>query len=222
MFPPFVPRFFFIFLSLIFINITAGCITSKSVPNLYEVKQRLIHYHNSEGYHGEVKSVVASAVDHLHSYHQKEGNFAVVLDIDETSLSNWPELVKSDFCYNKADWNTWVKQAEAPAIKPTLRLFNKAKEQGVAVFFITGRKENQRQATKTNLLKVGYSGWEALIMKEVGESLSSAADFKSLARKRITQKGYHIIINMGDQKSDLAGGYSDKRFKLPNPFYYVP
>jgi len=28
-----------------------------------------------------------------------------------------------------------------------------------------------------------------------------------------------IIANIGDQESDLAGGFAEKTFKLPNPFY---
>ena len=34
--------------------------------------------------------------------------------------------------------------------------------------------------------------------------------------------GLLIVVNMGDQDSDLAGGYAERTFKLPDPFYYVP
>jgi len=27
---------------------------------------------------------------------------------------------------------------------------------------------------------------------------------------------------MGDQESDLRGGYAEKTFKLPNPVYFLP
>jgi hypothetical protein len=27
---------------------------------------------------------------------------------------------------------------------------------------------------------------------------------------------------MGDQLSDLEGGYAERTFKLPNPFYWIP
>jgi hypothetical protein len=30
-----------------------------------------------------------------------------------------------------------------------------------------------------------------------------------------------IVLNMGDQESDLMGGYAQRTFKLPNPFYYI-
>jgi len=31
--------------------------------------------------------------------------------------------------------------------------------------------------------------------------------------------GYKIIANVGDQQSDLNGGYSERTYKLPNPIY---
>lgn len=34
--------------------------------------------------------------------------------------------------------------------------------------------------------------------------------------------GFRIIVNVGDQESDLAGGHAERAFKLPNPFYIIP
>jgi hypothetical protein len=51
---------------------------------------------------------------------------------------------------------------------------------------------------------------------------NSVIPFKSGARKEIEEKGHTIIVNVGDQYSDLAGGYSERVFKLPDPFYYIP
>jgi len=45
--------------------------------------------------------------------------------------------------------------------------------------------------------------------------------FKSEARAAITKQGYTIIASIGDQYSDLKGGYAEKTFKLPNPYYYL-
>ena len=38
----------------------------------------------------------------------------------------------------------------------------------------------------------------------------------------LKKQGYKIIENIGDQYSDLTGGYSAATYKLPNPFYYIP
>ena len=36
------------------------------------------------------------------------------------------------------------------------------------------------------------------------------------------KQGFLIIANLGDQASDLAGGYAERAYKIPNPFYYTP
>ncbi len=32
----------------------------------------------------------------------------------------------------------------------------------------------------------------------------------------------YTLLNVGDQDSDLEGGYARNRVKLPNPFYFIP
>jgi len=39
---------------------------------------------------------------------------------------------------------------------------------------------------------------------------------------KIVAAGYRIILNVGDQMSDLNGNPSRLPVKLPNPFYYLP
>jgi HAD superfamily, subfamily IIIB (Acid phosphatase) len=51
---------------------------------------------------------------------------------------------------------------------------------------------------------------------------ASAAYFKAPARGKIVAKGYTIVMNVGDQWSDLLGGYAERTFKLANPFYVIP
>jgi hypothetical protein len=101
-------------------------------------------------------------------------------------------------------------------------LFQRACALDVAVFFITGRPENQRRATECNLAAVGYKGYEKLYMVPNGAHFASAADFKAPVRAEIEQQGYTIVENMGDQPSDLLGGHAEKKFLLPDPFYRVP
>jgi hypothetical protein len=92
----------------------------------------------------------------------------------------------------------------------------------VTVFFITGRPEDQRQATERNLIAVGYAGYEKLYAVPNGAKFSSATDFKAPIRAEIERAGFTVIANMGDQPSDLFGGHAEKMFLLPNPFYRVP
>src|SRR4029077_20772431 len=57
---------------------------------------------------------------------------ALVLDIDETTLSNYEEMEKVGFAYDAKAFNAWEQLARAPAIPGTLRLFNEAKRLNVS------------------------------------------------------------------------------------------
>ena len=46
--------------------------------------------------------------------------------------------------------------------------------------------------------------------------------YKSGTRAYIESQGYDIVADVGDQFSDLEGGFADKTFKMPNPNYYLP
>ena len=51
-----------------------------------------------------------------------------------------------------------------------------------------------------------------------GEARTPARLFKPGNRQTIEKRGYRIILNIGDQASDLAGCCAERVFKLPNPF----
>ncbi len=46
-------------------------------------------------------------------------------------------------------------------------------------------------------------------------------EYKAGTRRHIESLGYRIVLNVGDQWSDLQGGYADKVLKLPNPTYFL-
>jgi predicted secreted acid phosphatase len=175
----------------------------------------------------KAKAVKARKANHGHGHGHGHGNnghpakkLALVLDIDETSLSNYSAISADNFTFGPAS------QAEATneigtAIPSTLDLFNYAKSKGIAVFFITGRGEASRAHTEHNLTTQGYSGWAGLSLKPAGSTLTTVA-YKSAARATIEQQGYTIVANVGDQYSDLAGGHAQRAFKLANPFYFLP
>jgi predicted secreted acid phosphatase len=115
-----------------------------------------------------------------------------------------------------------IQKADDPAIKATQRLYQYARKQGIAVFFITGRAEKLRVITKKNLKSVGYDKWDGLYMKPNDYENKSIIPYKSSMRKIIQDMGYTIVVNIGDQFSDLAGGYAESVYKLPNPYYFIP
>jgi acid phosphatase len=149
---------------------------------------------------------------------------AIVLDIDETSLSNYCEMKREDYGYISTLYNAWEVSPEADVALPgTLRLYRKAQAAGMEVFFITGRPEEQRTATVRNLEAAGYTGWKGLALRKGVQKGLPTVQYKSEERRKIVNAGYRIVMSVGDQWSDLNGEpRADISVKLPNPFYYLP
>jgi predicted secreted acid phosphatase len=201
--------------------------------NVGDAKIAADAYHHSGAYERDLSTVTAQASAWIVERTPQVQRAAIVFDIDDTALTNWEVIKANDFgrvfggpCRNlpagPCGWVAWDLSARSPAIKPTLALYNEARKLGMAIFFITGRDVRQRTATIRNLRKAGYVGYRGLMMEPVGAHYASAADFKSKRRAEIEKQGYTIIANVGDQPSDLAGGYAEKTFLLPNPFYRIP
>lgn len=205
-------------------------IVPRELPNLGRLQLELQQYHDCKGNDGcyttDLDRETATATRELERMvrqDRSDAKLAVVLDIDETSLSNYAEIVHADFAYNQQEWDAWVDRSAAPAIPGTLRFYHEAQKLGVAVFFITGRPESQRAATEENLHSQGYSSWTGLTLRAPAEAHTPTIAYKSAARQRIVAAGYRIAVNLGDQMSDLEGSpQAEVSVKLSDPFYYIP
>jgi acid phosphatase len=108
-----------------------------------------------------------------------------------------------------------------PAIKHTRSLYRYARSHHVTVFFITGRRAVMRETTIANLHRAGYSGRIRIKLRPDQEAPGTHDGWKSRVRAQITARGFRIIANVGDQRSDLTGGHALRAFKLPNPMYVI-
>jgi predicted secreted acid phosphatase len=201
-----------------------GCQTvpvSHEPANLYPLKQEIRAYVDSGQYERDIAVVAAEAQGWLERRAAQRAageRLAVVFDLDETLLSNWPEISAQDFGYNAAAWDAWVKAGTAPVIAPVREVQRAARRLGLEVIFLTGRRERDRPGTEKNLRDIGYSEYAALIFKP-DDAKETTGAFKLAERRRLTAEGRVIIANIGDQDSDLAGGYAERTFRLPDPFY---
>ncbi len=197
------------------------------LTNLDTVKAELVRYYTSGVYAQEIASADKEANIYLmqrisqNKLSSQPKKLAIVLDIDETSLSNYANMVKMNFGGTDDSIMAAIAQGQDPAIQPTLDLFKTAEKNHVAVFFVTGRPESMRSSTVKNLDSAGYFAYNGLYMRPVADKNASVIPFKSSRRKAIEAKGYDIVLDVGDQESDLAGGFADTTVKLPNPFYYL-
>ena len=233
-------------------DMPAGCSASMPMPvadisqplNLDRIKAQLLYYRCTK-YDDDVRSVLADARQWIAARAPQVTHPAIVLDIDETSLSNWTRIQKDDFAYipnGTCDLSksgeacgdlAWQRAAQAPAIEPTLELFRIANCQiavdsgactRITVFFVTGRYESAeaRDWTERNLANAGYHGWKQLYMRDPATRGHPVSEHKIAARIDIERQGFTIVANIGDQDSDLVGDHAERVFKVPNPFYLIP
>lgn len=196
--------------------------------NLAFHKKEIIAYHDSGQYQKEFTSVVSQAKTYLkkrmaqNAKAKHKQKLAIVLDIDETSLSNYQHMVERDFGGNLQTIHQEIALADGQAFQAMLSFYQYALKNKVAVFFVTGRSEKERAVTEQNLSQAGYTHYRQLILRPNDYHQNSIIGFKASARHAISQQGYTIVESIGDQMSDIRGGYAEKGFKLPNPFYYLP
>lgn len=211
--------------------ICAACASSTRPVNLFDAQRRIEHYIQSGGYDADFRKVVANAQAYMERRAPHVRRPAIVLDIDETSLSNWRAYKVNgwvriangpcDIDTGPCGLRAWQDMGESPALAPTLSLVNRARALGVAVFFISGRPASLQASTERNLRERGYN-WEEVVLQPANATFTSAVDFKAPERRKIAERGYTVLLTLGDQESDLKGGYAERAFKLPNPVYYLP
>lgn len=207
------------------------------IPNLTLVKNRIREYYGDyvgdDGRHHssptsawsrDVMAAVARARNYLERRMQDAVDRpALILDVDDTALSSYPYLANNEF---GARQNREV----LPAIAPVLGLARYAGDHAVALFFITERLTERRDDTLANLLHVGFPAPTELFLRARTPPFPSyltqpdcgTVEFKSATRAYIESFGYRILLCIGDQHSDLAGGHAEMTVKLPNPMYRIP
>ena len=160
---------------------------------------------------------------------------AVIVDIDETMLSNAPfeaQEILEGRDYSEAFWRDWTQQARAQATPGAVEFSRFCQTQGVEVFYVTNRDKKERAATLRNLQTQGfaYARDENLLLRELSSS-------KKDRRDKIAER-FDILMLLGDNLNDFADVFEargddwgvelveryrhefGKRFIiLPNPMY---
>jgi len=214
--------------TILILSIISCASFAKEPKNIEFAKEQLIKYYESGEFAKDQTKIIDKAMLFLKNRIAAENkkhsgkNLAVVLDIDETSLSNYHDMKELNFGGTDLEIDEREGKGTDSAIKPTLELYRYAKANNIAVFFVTGRHEKYREGTVKNLEDVGFKNWDGLFLKPNDYSEKSASPYKISTRKQIEDKGYIIALNIGDQESDLVGKHAEKTFKLPNPYYHVP
>ncbi|WP_223690611.1 HAD family acid phosphatase [Leifsonia poae] len=231
---------------------SGATVGGENIPNIDSVKKTIATYYGDPGtgianttaspYISQMTAIVAAEKAKLKAeYDQARGRGekpAIVFDADDTTLMTYDmEVADMHFTFNPAEQDVWVQGERFPATPGMVGLVNEAAAMGYTVFGITGRNDDQKAGTLGNLDKVGYkpftdadfyTKWTGVGASQQPSYITCATtkcttvEFKANTRKHIESLGYTITLNVGDQFSDLQGGYAERSLKLPNPTYYLP
>lgn len=135
---------------------------------------------------------------------------AVVVDVDETVLDNsryQATLIKNRQSYNAQSWTDWVNRAEATAIPGAVEFLRYASSRGVRVFYITNRRLAEKEATATNLRKLGFPDVsdQTLLVRTDAPSTS-----KEPRRQAVSAK-FRIVLLIGDNLNDFAEVFEKRK-----------
>jgi predicted secreted acid phosphatase len=228
------------------------------IPNLSLVKNDVKAYYGDTGtaqpsadsrYADDVGKVEKRSANRLPRLLKRaDAKPAIVVDVDDTSLSTYNYEATNDFGYNPAVNAKYIHEVGMKAVFGMPQLLTAAAGRGVEVYYVTGRPttdafgSTQRADTLRDLSAAGYPDVRPanLFTRDKQNppaylqscdkpnaspaTFCSTVQYKSLTRRHIEQLrgGQDIVQNFGDQFSDLQGGYSDATYKLPNPMYFLP
>ncbi|KAI5077097.1 hypothetical protein GOP47_0006921 [Adiantum capillus-veneris] len=183
------------------------------------------NYIYGEQYLKDSEAVISSTRDYLKGLVADNiWNFTVVLDIDETTLSNFLSSRESIETYvDFISAATWTDESELTPLVPMLNLYLELSAANWSMIFLSERPASAWNVTSRNLLAAGYRGWEQLILRSEDEAGMTVEEYKSRKRAQLEEEGYQIKAVIGDQWSDLTGSATSaaRMFKLPNPVYHI-
>jgi 5'-nucleotidase (lipoprotein e(P4) family) len=126
---------------------------------------------------------------------------AVIVDVDETVLDNSPYqamLVKMRRSYEPNSWLAWCEKTQAAAIPGAVEFLRYANSRGVRVFYISNRRESEKQCTMRNLKQVGFpdvSDATVLVRTDVSSKQP---------RRDAVAKKHRVVLLIGDNLNDFA------------------
>lgn len=210
------------FLLFSLITICFYPILAKETPiliNLSDAIKAVKQYHTSDQYYQDIEKAVDEGLSNLRQLNYSS-NAAFVFDIDETALSNLEYELRYNFAFDPKTWDDWVMEGRATAIPGVKRLYDSLIARNIHIIFLTGRGKEQLNITSKNLIEQGYNRFDTLICKPLEFKGKKAVEFKTNIRKQLSNK-YKIIGSVGDQWSDLEGGWTIIKIKLPNYMYFL-
>ncbi|WHY78849.1 5'-nucleotidase, lipoprotein e(P4) family [Neobacillus sp. WH10] len=194
-------------LSLTNVNVKAEPI-GRPTLNLYEQNTMSVLWYQKSG---EAKALYYQGynigkmrLDEILSKQPKNNGLkpAIVLDIDETILDNSPHLawfvLKGKG--KPFNWSEWFNRAEALPLPGAVEFLKYADSKGVVIYYISNRKEAQKEATLKNLQSIGAPQVDTdhVLLRQPSENGKET-------RRMEVAKTHEIVLLFGDNLGDFSG-----------------
>jgi len=131
---------------------------------------------------------------------------AVIVDVDETVLdtSAFQAALAAGNQEFPAGWRKWISSAQATAVPGSLAFLQHAADSGVAVFYVTNRREPMKDGTLRNLAALGFpSAKEAHILCKTKTS-------DKAPRREAVARSHRILLLIGDNLNDFDAAFLGK------------
>jgi len=132
---------------------------------------------------------------------------AIITDIDETALDNSyseAQSIKTNAEYNPANWKNWTNKAAATPLPGAVAFFQKAKQMGFHVFYISNRDTAEVSTTLKNLQAYQFPDATAEHLLFLSNESS-----KEARRQKVAEQ-YDIVMLLGDNLNDFAKVFEKK------------
>lgn len=170
---------------------------------------------------------------------------AIIVDVDETILSNAPSqkmfIERNNGRYDPKLWAEWTAEARARAIPGAAEFLREARARGVTIFYVTNRNKEEEAGTRRNLNEQGFEVRDLPSYPLLGDTLllrGEREDWGSdkSSRRAAVAKHFRIIMLGGDDLNDFFsarmtpperaervrdfdGWWGSRWIVLPNPSY---
>lgn len=188
--------------------------------NLTIAKNRVEAYYEDGHYTLDATKAVNKAIKHFEKI-PVTPSAIIVFDIDDTLLSTFGLDKSISYGHVPELSQAYEKYGQLPVLPQTKRLYDYLMGRGFHTILLTGRKENAKEGTIKNLESQGITGFDEVITRSPEEEQLTALDYKTAHREALSKEGYDIIGSVGDQWSDLCGGFAGYQVKLPNYRYIL-
>jgi 5'-nucleotidase (lipoprotein e(P4) family) len=227
-----------VFVGVCLFGVISLVVAAQAPPPAATRELGIKYFRDSEEYAVLARQVYRLAGDAVERARRTaSGAWAVVLDVDETTLDNSMYQVERavyGLPFEAESWSAWVQRKEAAAVPGVKPFLDRVRSAGGRVAFITNRDASLMEATRANLASVGaWSDDDRLCLQK--------PEYPKAARRAEVVKGsgdcawpntpMRILAFVGDQLGDfpdaaeaisLTGtdeAFGSVCFLLPNPMY---